>query len=271
MKNIDKSIKIDCKHVSKILRNFVQKSVHDAGKEKVVIGVSGGLDSATSAFIAQRALGSENVHAILMPYKTSSDASLRDAQSVIDKLGTPSIRIEITDMIDAYFAKFPEMDKLRKANKMARERMSVLFDQSAALNALVLGTSNRTEIGLGYGTIYGDMACALNPLGDLYKTQVRQLAKYLEVPQPILDKKPTADLWPGQTDEGELGFTYAEVDRLLYLVLDKNYTLPELLRAGFSKNFIEDVYGKIHRSEFKRRLPKIAKIRKRKTTGFARF
>ena len=252
---------------------FIRKNVYDAGKEKVVVGVSGGLDSATSAYIAARSLGNENVHAVVLPYKTSSKTSLRDAQRVIDELGLPSISIDITDMVDAYFAKFPEMDKLRKANKMARERMSILFDQSAALNALVLGTSNQSELLLGYGTIYGDMACALNPLGELYKTQVRQLAKYLGAPQTILGKKPSADLWPGQSDEKELGFSYAKVDRLLYLMIDKNYTLSELFRVGFSESFIEKVYSLIYGSRFKRRLPKIAKIagrtvRKRRSAGY---
>lgn len=260
MKDIDKSLKIDCKYVSELLENFIKEEVHDAGKEKVVLAVSGGLDSATSAYLATRALGNENVHAFWLPYKTSSEASLRDARKVTAELGLPSLSIDITDMVNAYFAKFPEMDRLRKANKMARERMSILFDQSAYLDALVLGTSNRTELLLGYGTIYGDMACALNPLGELYKTQVRQLAKYLGVPQTILEKKPTAGLWPGQTDEAELGFTYAKVDRLLYLMIDKSYTFSELLREGFSETFIEKVYNLMQGSRFKRRLPKIAKI-----------
>jgi len=260
MKDVDESLKIDCIFVSEFLENFVRENVHSAGKEKVVIAVSGGLDSATSAYIAVRALGNQNVHAFWLPYKTSSENSLRDTNKVIQNLGVKSLTIDITDMVDTYFAKFPDMNKLRKANKMSRERMAIMYDQSAAWDALVLGTSNRTEILLGYGTIYGDMACALNPLGELYKTQVCQLATFLGVPQTILEKKPTADLWPGQTDEAELGFTYEKVDRLLYLMIDKNYTFTELIRTGFDENFINEVYNCIQKSKFKRRLPKIAPI-----------
>lgn len=257
---IDKSLQIDCEYVSEVLEDFIRENVYDAGKEKVVVAVSGGLDSATSAYLAVRALGSENVHAFWLPYKTSSKNSERDAKKVFKELKVPSVTINITDMVEAYFGKFSQMDKKREGNKMARERMSIIYDQSAALGALVLGTSNRTEWLLGYTTIYGDMACALNPIGELYKTQVRQLAEYLGVPKSILEKKPTAGLWPGQTDEDELGFTYAEVDRMLYLMIDKNYTFSELLREDFSEDFIDRVYSMIEGTKFKRRLPKIAQI-----------
>jgi len=168
--------------------------------------------------------------------------------------------VEITDMADAYFAKFPDISRIRKGNVMARQRMIVLFDSSAALNALVLGTGNKTEALLGYTTLWGDMACAFNPLGDLYKTQERQLARYLGISQRIIDKPPTADLWQGQTDEGELGFTYAEVDKLLYYMVDKEYSFDELEALGFKGDFIKTVQERIKRNKFKRIMPPVAKI-----------
>lgn len=243
-----------------LLEGFIANEVRKVGVSRVVVGLSGGIDSATSAFLAAQALGKENVCAIMMPYKTSSPQSLADALRVVNLLGVRSMTISITEQVDPYFEKFPEMDRLRKANKMARERMTILFDQSVAQNALVLGTSNKTELLLGYGTIYGDMASALNPLGDLYKTQVGQLARALGVPREIVEKAPTADLWPGQTDETELGFTYEKVDRLLYYMVDKRYSETELVELGFEPSFIAQVEQRVRNSQFKRRLPLIAKI-----------
>lgn len=199
----------------------------------------------------------------MMPYKTSSRESLKDAEKIVKNLGIRSLKIDITPMIDAYFKSFPEADNMRRGNKMARERMTILYDLSAKENTLVLGTSNKTELLLGYGTLYGDMASAINPIGDLYKTQVRQLAKDLGVPKEIVDKKPSADLWLGQSDEEELGFTYEEVDRLLYYLVDKRYTDKELIKLGFDKDFIKKVIKKIQASQFKRKLPIIAKISER--------
>src|SRR5690606_277116 len=199
-----------------ILVGFIADQIAKAGMKRAVIGLSGGLDSAVSAYLTAEALGPENLLAIRMPYKTSSPDSLNDADAVIKALGLPSMTIPITEMADPLFARFPDMSERRKGNVMARLRMTILYDQSVPWGGLVMGTSNKTELLLGYSTIYGDSGVALQPIGDLYKTQVRELAAALGVPEQIIKKPPSADLWQGQTDEGELGFTYAEVDQLLY-------------------------------------------------------
>jgi len=256
-------LKIDTSLVAELLAGFIRDEVRKVGFERVVVGLSGGVDSAVSAFLATRALGKENVVAVMMPYKSSVPESLADAKLAAEQLGLSYRVVEITPMVDAYFSLFPDADILRRGNMMARQRMTVLFDHSAMLKALVLGTSNKTELLLGYGTLYGDMACSLNPIGDLYKTQVWQLAEYLEVPERIRKKPPTADLWAGQTDEGELGFTYAEVDRLLFYMVDKRYTSEELEAVGFTKDFVARVRQRIQSTQFKRRLPLIAKVSQR--------
>jgi NAD+ synthase len=206
------------------------------------------------------ALGRQNVLAIRMPYRTSSPESLSHAQLVIDRLGVPHDTVDITPMVEPLFKRFPDMPPLRQGNVMARERMIVLYDQSAAWKGLVVGTSNKTELLLGYGTLFGDMASAVNPLGDLYKTQIRQLAAAVGVPQPIIDKPPSADLWLGQTDEGEMGLTYEQVDRLLYLLVDERYSLDEAVEAGFERGYGERVWKMVRVNSFKRRLPLIAKV-----------
>ncbi len=195
-----------------------------------------------------------------MPYKTSSEETRRDSQAVVQQLGVRTIEVAITAQIDAYFGRFPAAGQLRLANKCARERMTVLYDQSAAFEALVAGTSNKSELLLGYGTQFGDMASAINPVGDLYKTQLYQLAAHLGVPAPILAKPPTGDLWVGQTDEGELGFSYAEVDRLLVLLVDRRWRRGELLQGGFAAEFVDRVTLLIRRNHYKRRMPVIAKL-----------
>lgn len=247
----------------KILVSFIHNEVEKVGVHRVVVGLSGGVDSSLSAMLAAEALGPEQVLGILMPYKSSSQESLAHGELVVRKSSINSLTIEITPQIDAYFERFPDADQKRRGNKMARERMTILYDHSARWNALVLGTSNKTELLLGYGTLYGDMASAINPLGDLYKTQVWSLAEAIGVPEVIVQKKPSADLWTGQTDEGELGFSYREVDRLLYLMVDERYSRPELIAAGFSERFIDDVTLRIMNSQFKRRLPVIAKVSQR--------
>ncbi len=251
----------------RILTGFIRSEITRMGFSRGVINLSGGLDSALSCFLAAEALGPENVQAIRLPYRASSPDSLAHAQMVIDATGVKSITVEITDMVDPLFARFPEMDAVRKGNIMARMRMIVLYDQSVAFNGLAVGTGNKTEILLGYTTLYGDSACAINPIGDLYKTQVRQLARAVGVPAPILEKAPSADLWSGQTDEGELGFTYAEVDRLLYLLIDERYTPEECIEAGFSSSFVRAVVERVRRNQFKRVLPPIAKLSDR-TIGY---
>ena len=250
-----------------ILSAFIRSEITRTGLSRAVIGLSGGIDSALSCVLAARALGPENVLAIRMPYKTSSADSLEDAQIVIDATGVQSLTLPITDMADALIASDPKMEAMRRGNIMARCRMIVLYDRSVAFHGLVVGTGNKTEILLGYSTLFGDSACALNPLGDLYKTQVRQLSQALGVPQCVMDKPPSADLWSGQTDEGELGFTYSEVDQLLYLLVDQRYTPSECVSAGFSEPFVRAVVERIKRNQFKRILPPIAKLSNR-TVGY---
>jgi NAD+ synthase len=251
----------------KILTGFIRAEVTRIGMERVVLGLSGGIDSALSCTLAAEALGPENVLAVRIPYRTSSPDSLAHAQAVIDLLGVDSQTVEITGMVDALYEGVPDAGDRRRGNAMARARMIVLYDQSAAFNGLVLGTGNKTEILLGYSTIYGDAACALNPIGDLYKTQVRQLARSVGVPAAILDKPPSADLWAGQTDEGELGFTYADADRLLYHLVDLRYSPEACVDAGFDRGFVSEVVRRIRRNHFKRVMPPIAKVSNR-TIGY---
>ena len=262
---IDLTINTDL--ARKILTGFLYAEITRAGFEHAVVGVSGGVDSSLSCYLAAEALGPENVLAVKMPYKNSSADTLEHAQSVVDALGVESLTIPITDFVEPLFDRFPESDKVRRGNVMARARMIVLYDQSEAFGGLVVGTGNKTEILLGYTTLYGDSACALNPLGDLYKTQVRQLARAMGIPAAIIEKPPSADLWAGQTDEGELGFTYEEVDRLLYLLVDQRYTPEDCVEAGFRQAFVEAVVTRMRRNHFKRILPPIAKLSNR-TVGY---
>ena len=247
----------------KLLVGFVRDEVRKVGVSKVVLGLSGGIDSALVAFIAAEALGPENVFAVCMPYKTSNPESEAHARLVAAACGINFSVVPITAMVDAYFDMFPDASNMRRGNKMARERMTVLFDHSALLGALVLGTSNKTELLLGYGTLYGDMASALNPIGDIYKSQVWQLSAAMGVPKEVIEKQPSADLWAGQTDEEELGFSYRQVDELLYRMVDQRWMKTELLADGFESEFIDSIYLKIQNSHFKRRLPVIAKVSNR--------
>lgn len=250
-----------------ILTGFVRSEITRTGFTKAVIGLSGGIDSALSCYLAAEALGPQNVLAIRMPYQSSSQESLDHAQLVIDDLGVQSLTIPITPMVQPYLDANPGISSFRAGNIMARQRMIVLYDHSADFNGLVVGTSNKTEILLGYSTLFGDSACALNPIGDLYKTQIRQLSRAIGVPEVIVAKPPTADLWLGQTDEGELGFTYADVDPLLYLLVDERFTPQECVDAGFEEGFVNKVVDRIRRNQFKRILPPVAKLSHR-TIGY---
>ena len=264
---MDINLSIDTGLVRKILTGFLRSEITRVGFSHAVVNLSGGIDSAVACALAAEALGSANVLAIRLPYKTSSVDSLEDAQQLIDQLGCPSRTIPITEMADALIAREPGMPDMRKGNIMARCRMIAAYDQSEAFKGLVVGTGNKTEILLGYTTLYGDSACALNPIGDLYKTQVRQLARALDIPEAIIAKPPSADLWTGQTDEGELGFTYEDVDKLLYLLVDQRYRPEECIEAGFAEAFVRRVVERVRRNQFKRVLPPIAKLSNR-TVGY---
>lgn len=254
------ALAIDTTLVERILVGFLRDEVRKVGFERVVLGLSGGVDSALSAALAQRALGAENVVPVIMPYRTSSPESEADARTVADSLGIKPEVVDISPQVDAYFDQFPDAERGRRGNKMARERMSILYDMSWKHRALVVGTSNKTELLLGYGTIFGDMAHALNPLGDLYKTQVWALARHMKLPPSVIEKAPSADLWEGQSDEQELGFSYAAVDVLLYYLVDARCTRAELRTMGFEDAFVEEIGRRVRDSQYKRRPPLIAKL-----------
>lgn len=244
----------------RMLTGFIKDQIAKAGMRGAVLGLSGGIDSALSAFLSVEALGPENVLAVRMPYKTSSAASLSDADLVIEALGIKSITVPISKIADALIEQFPDMTPLRKGNIMARTRMIVLYDQSAEHGLLPMGTSNKTEFLLGYSTIYGDSGVALHPIADLYKYQVRQLSRDLGVPQPVIDKAPSADLWEGQTDEGELGFTYDQVDQVLFLLVDERYTVDQVIAEGFDADFVQKVWRRVKANHYKRTMPNVAKL-----------
>ncbi|MFZ5628044.1 MAG: NAD+ synthase [Spirochaetota bacterium] len=246
--------------LTKILRAEIQKT----GLKKAVLGVSGGVDSALALALAVAALGKENVLAVMMPYKSSNPDSLGDATKLCQKYGVATETVEITPMADAYFGRDTSLSATRRGNVMARLRMIVLYDLSARDSSLVVGTSNKTEILLGYSTLWGDMASAVNPLGDLYKYQVFALARQMEVIPEILDKAPSADLWSGQTDEAEIGFSYAVADLVLYHWMERNYTvaaLKEMVRGyKHDESVVDQILKRVERNSYKRQMPVIAKV-----------
>jgi NAD+ synthase len=254
------ALSIDTAVVTEILLGFIRDEVHKVGFDRVVLGLSGGVDSSLVAALAARALGPDQVVPVLMPYRSSSPESEADARTVCAALDLEPVVVDISPQIDAYFERFGDADRGRRGNKMARERMTILYDMSWAQKALVIGTSNKTELLLGYGTVFGDMASALNPLGDLYKTQVFAMARALGLPLRVIEKPPSADLWEGQSDEQELGFEYAVVDMLLYHLVDERRTRAELRAIGFADDFIDLVGRRLRDNQYKRRLPIIAKL-----------
>ena len=262
---------LDLPSLESLLVEFLKNEISRVGMHDAVVGLSGGVDSAVVACLAARALGPDHVHCIMMPYSSSSPDSLTDAQSVIDMLGVKSERVDITPMADALITPDPDMDRVRKGNIMARCRMIVLYDRSARERALVIGTGNKTEILLGYSTLHGDSACAINPIGDVYKSQVWKLARHLGLPQRIIEKPPSADLWEGQTDEQELGFSYKRVDELLCFMVDERRAREELLELGFEEHFIAKVRRLIERNQFKRIPPVIAKVGARTVNADFRY
>lgn len=267
MKTPIENLEIDPAVARRILVDFLRDEICRTGLNRAVVALSGGIDSALACALAAEALGPQNVLAVRLPYATSAPDSLAHAQLVIDQTGVQSETFEITGMVQPLIAGLPADQQKRAGNAMARARMIVVYDRSAGFGGLVVGTGNKTEILLGYTTLFGDSASALNPLGDLYKTQVRQLARHMQLPAPILEKAPSADLWIGQTDESELGFTYAHVDPLLYLLVDQRYQPEECVAAGFEPEFVKQVITQIRRNQFKRMLPTIAKLSNR-TVGY---
>jgi NAD+ synthase len=247
-----------------ILRNLLIRFIRDetgsAGFSKGVLGLSGGVDSAVSAALCAEALGTDNTLGVILPYRTSNPESVRHAGTVAKTLGIRIETVDISAMVDAYCTEHRVDDPLRRGNVMARARMIALYDLSARERALVVGTSNKSEILLGYGTLHGDLASAINPLGDLYKTQIWSLAKFMNIPEEVVAKAPSADLWEGQTDEGELGFSYSSVDALLFAMVDQRRSDEELQKMGFEESFIEKVRSLIRDNQFKRRPPLIAKV-----------
>ncbi len=261
--NLAHRLEINTDIARKMLTGFIKDEIEKIGMKRAIIGLSGGIDSALSAYLAAEALGAENLLAVRMPYRTSSPDSLLDADRIIESLGLPSLTVPITDMADPLINQFPAMSSVRKGNIMARLRMTILYDQSVPWGGLVMGTSNKTEILLGYSTIYGDSGVALQPIGDLYKTQVRQLSAALDIPESVRQKPPSADLWEGQTDEGELGYTYADVDQVLYLLVDERYTVEEVIDEGFAGDFVRGVWRRVKANHYKRTMPNIAKLSRR--------
>jgi NAD+ synthase len=247
-----------------VITGFIRSQLEQTGFKRLVVGLSGGVDSATVAFLAARAIGADNLLAVRMPYRSSSAASEADAMRVVTALGCHTELIEITPMVDPMLALISDDDEatlqVRRGNVMARQRMIVLYDRSAAFDALVAGTSNKTEALLGYGTLHGDMAAAIAPIGDLYKSQLRAVAGELGVPEGILAKPPSADLWPGQTDEGELGATYDDLDRILFALVDRRWSMERCVAAGLDAELVGWVAQRVARNEFKRQTPPVAKL-----------
>ena len=253
-------LEIDTDVARRIIGEFIRGQLRQAGFERAVLGLSGGIDSALVAYLTAEAVGAERLLCVLMPYRTSSPASRADAETVVERLGCASELVDISPMVDGYFELESDASPLRRGNYAARMRMSVLYDRSAVWGGLVVGTGNKTETLIGYTTVFGDSACAFNPIGDLYKSQVRQMAEAIGVPDAIIRKAPSADLWPGQTDETESGFSYPVLDRLLFWLIDKRRSIDEVVALGFDRDLVERVDRMVAGAEFKRQVPPIAKL-----------
>ncbi len=255
---------IDPDETIDVIVRFIRAQLEQTGFERLVLGLSGGVDSATVAYLCARVVSPDRLLAVRMPYRTSSDASETDALRVVEALGCVTERVDITPMVEPMLELIgPEGDgalNVRRGNVMARQRMIVLYDRSAAFDALVAGTSNKTEALLGYGTLWGDMAAAFQPIGDLYKSQLREVATALGVPPEIVAKPPSADLWPGQTDEGELGRSYDELDRALFALVDRRWSVERCVGAGLPRELVEWVARRVAMMEFKRQTPPVAKV-----------
>ncbi len=243
----------------RLLVDFIRVELARFGFQRGVLGLSGGVDSSLVACLAAEALGAENVLGVMMPYRTSNPASRADAECIAQQLGIATRVIEITPMVEPYVSP-RQLDARRRGNVIARMRMLVLYDQAEEFRALVIGTSNKTETLLGYTTLFGDNAVAIQPLADLYKCQVRQLARAVGVPEHIIAKAPSADLWEGQTDEGELGFTYNDADAILYRLVDERRRPEDIIAEGFDARVVRRIGELMRRNHFKRVTPIIAKV-----------
>ena len=246
-------------NIKKQLISFLKEEVSKIGLKNVVVGISGGLDSAIVAVLCKEAF-KDGLHGVFMPSHFSSDASIVDAKELCDKFNISYEVVEIAGMVKGYFDHAKNSTPLRIGNISARMRMSVLYDISARDSSLVIGTSNKSEILLGYGTIYGDTACAINPIGEMYKSDAFEFARFLGVPDSIIDKKPSADLWEGQSDEEDLGYSYKTMDDVLKLLVDENKSKDELISNGISEDLINMLQYRIKANAFKGKLPTIAKI-----------
>jgi NAD+ synthase len=251
---------IDTDVARRVIGEFIRGQLRQAGFERAVLGLSGGIDSALVAYLTAEAIGAERLLCVSMPYRTSSDGSRTDAAAVVADLGCSFETVDISPMVDGFFAAQPDATPLRRGNFMARQRMAVLYDRSVTWGGLVVGTGNKTESLIGYTTLFGDSACAFNPIGDLYKSQVRQVSLDIGVPEAIIRKAPSADLWPGQTDETEAGFSYPVLDRLLFWRIDKRRSVDEVVALGFDRALVERVDRMVAGAEFKRQVPPIAKL-----------
>ncbi|KUL27125.1 NAD+ synthase [Chlorobium limicola] len=255
-----RDLHLDYSLVEDILTSFLRNEVQKFGFRSVAIGLSGGIDSAVVIELAVRAFGAGHVLGVMMPYRSSSPESLEHAELMVSRLGVRSEVVDISPAVDAFVRSVPEGDLLRRGNIMARTRMVYLYDISARDGRLIIGTSNKTELLLGYGTLFGDMASAVNPVGDLYKTQLRGLARYLGIPEPLIAKVPSADLWEGQSDEADLGFSYEDADSILYMMLEKRMDRQSILAEGVPAAFYDRVRKMVVSNQYKRMMPVIAKI-----------
>jgi NAD+ synthetase len=253
------SLEIDAELTADWLVSFLREELRTRKFSRGVIGISGGVDSAVTAYLATRALGPSNVVGVRMPYRTSSRDSLDHAQIVIDALGIESRTIDISDAVDGYLKQEPDADPARRGNVMARTRMVVLFDQSAREHALPLGTGNKTERLLGYFTWHADDSPPINPLGDLFKSQVWALARYLGVPEEIVGKPASADLIEGQTDEGDFGISYARADEILNWLVN-GYAPSDVEAHGFTSQEVSIVQKRLSSTHWKRKLPTVAML-----------
>lgn len=261
------ALPLDTELAESVLVTFLREEAARAGFSRLVLGLSGGVDSAVAALLAAQAVGAEHLTALALPWRDSHPDSLAHARLVAEAGGFELEVVDLTAAADGLLGQLGDIGRQRLGNVLARLRMTTLFDRSAADKSLVVGTSNKTELLLGYGTLHADLASALNPLGDLYKTQVWALARHLDVPAIVVEKPPSADLWEGQTDEGELGYSYALADAVLSRLVDERMTPASVIEAGFDPELVERIWRTVVRSQYKRRGPLIAKL-SRRTIGW---